>query len=345
MKKILPWVFLISTLIILIILAIFIKNRPWSGYQETTIKPAEKISNIPVFYPNLFNNYLYYLDQENISISRVDLANGKISEIEDLSGINIKEDLITDTQITWNNQNKNLYLIRTETENSNVKWFLGNLESKQLKQIQCNFTGYLEWKDQDNLTYIDDDNYLKVLNINSLKLTSKKKIDTQNVLEIFPSLDGKKTIIAETIEGEVTGSPVMIYDFDQNIIENINQTYIRNPVWSPESEKILFDKYLQNGYGKTEGLLIWSTNNQKQFNFGESLKSVWLNNNAIISAIPQKEESLNDNIYKINIETGEKTLLFKSSNKEHYSVENLMLSLDGKTLYFTSDGYLYKISI
>jgi len=85
MKKILPWVFLISTLIILIILAIFIKNRPWSGYQETTIKPAEKISNIPVFYPNLFNNYLYYLDQENISISRVDLANGKISEIEDMA--------------------------------------------------------------------------------------------------------------------------------------------------------------------------------------------------------------------------------------------------------------------
>ncbi len=344
MKKYLLWIIATITIIILVALFLIFRSRGDIISPKTTGITIEKVSESKVSYPSLYNNNIYYLDRENLSINKIDLTNNKISTANHLSSID--GELISDMQVFWNNHNKDLYLIYYEEGLIiETNWYLGNLNSNEIKKIPVDYTDSIKWKDKDNVVYIDYNNYIKTLNIHSFKESVERKIDTQDILEIFPSTNGEKAIMAETLEGEITDSPVLIYDFNTNEIKDLEQNYIRNPLWSPNSDKILFDKYIPDGKGRTRGIFVWSGTEKKQLNFGETLKTIWLNEDFIISAVPQREGSDYDDFYKVNIEIGEKTLLFKSSKKEHYSAENLILAEDDKTLYFTSDGYLYKMNL
>ena len=336
MKKIIIWFIIIAFVVGLITVFFILKNRG-------KVAGAEKISSSQISNPFLFQDFIYYLNKDKATINKIDLKTGKNSEINNLSVIKTELGQISDVQIFWY---KEQYLIRCEDEEpSTTNWYLGSISSTQIKKIPAKLTDSMRWKDEKNLVFIDYDNKIQVLNLDSLKETFSGKIDSQNVLEIFPSPDGEKAIIAETLEGEVTSSPVWIYYFKTKQLTNLSKTYIRNPLWSPGSQTVLFDKYTTSGQGKTEGSLIWSEKEQKQLSYGDALKTAWLNEDLILMALPQKNDLNSDSLYKIIPKSDGRTLVFESSNKERFIFENLMLAKDGKTLYFTSDDYLYKLNI
>jgi Tol biopolymer transport system component len=64
---------------------------------------------------------------------------------------------------------------------------------------------------------------------------------------------------------------------------------------------------------------------------------------SLIAAIREKDKAT-DALYKINLESGQKEEI-KYESKTPIDAKNLMLTKDNKTLYFTSDDYLYRLSL
>ena len=118
-------------------------------------------------------------------------------------------------------------------------------------------------------------------------------------------------------------------------------------VITPNREKIIYAHYQEEEQKYILGTMNLDSNDKQTLNVEIDINRtiVLPDNPFIITAIAQEKTPDYDNFYKVNIETGERELLFKSTNKEHYSAENLMISEDGKTLYFTSDDYLYKMNL
>jgi len=71
-------------------------------------------------------------------------------------------------------------------------------------------------------------------------------------------------------------------------------------------------------------------------------KIAWSSDGKSIIAAVREENKTTDTFYKINIETGQKQEI-KYQSQTPINAINLMLTKDAKTLYFTSDDYLYKL--
>lgn len=132
--------------------------------------------------------------------------------------------------------------------------------------------------------------------------------------------------------------------------------------WSEKGDKMLYSVYSQREDMKPE---LWTTNTdlssmgsgRKSLNINTwAHKCVFSGNNEAYCGVPEeldrgsgifKEKSTqtNDDLYKINLETGVKELI--SDMEGNYSMNNLQISEDGKELYFTNDktGKLHKIEI
>jgi hypothetical protein len=132
--------------------------------------------------------------------------------------------------------------------------------------------------------------------------------------------------------------------------------------WSENGDKMLYSVYSQRDDMKPE---LWTTNTDLN-NMGSGRKSLNVNTWAhkctfssdaeAYCGVPkelkkgdglfkEKSTQTNDDLYKINIKTGNKELI--SDIKADYSMNNLQLSEDGKTLYFTDDKTeeLHKIEL
>ncbi len=132
--------------------------------------------------------------------------------------------------------------------------------------------------------------------------------------------------------------------------------------WSEKGDKMLYSVYSQRNDMKPE---LWTTNTDLK-NMGTDRKSldvdtwahkcVFSNSEEAYCGVPKnlkkgdgifQEESTrtNDDLYKINSETGNKELI--ADMEENYSMNNLQISENGKSLYFTDDktGRLHKIEL
>jgi len=122
------------------------------------------------------------------------------------------------------------------------------------------------------------------------------------------------------------------------------------PKWAPEGDKLLYSVYSKDNSYKPQ---LWLVNAQGD-NIGTDRRPLavetWANkctfsgSSQAFCAVPESLETgagmfpdvaknTKDNLYRIDLNTGLKTLVPMPEN--NYNMSNIMVSADGKTIYFT----------
>jgi len=73
-------------------------------------------------------------------------------------------------------------------------------------------------------------------------------------------------------------------------------------------------------------------------------KIIWTPDGENLITAIRETNNKTDSFYKINIQTGDKQEINYKS-KISINAQNLILAQDEKTLYFTSDDFLYKLDL
>jgi len=132
--------------------------------------------------------------------------------------------------------------------------------------------------------------------------------------------------------------------------------------WTPQGDKVLYSVYSTASQNKPELWVVDASVNSIGRNREPIQLQTWADkctfydNSTVYCAVPNslqegagllpsETDNSADTIYKININTGAKTEI-AVPNQDH-TMENLIISSDGKEMYFTdkTDGKLYKISL
>lgn len=132
--------------------------------------------------------------------------------------------------------------------------------------------------------------------------------------------------------------------------------------WAPQGDRLLYSVYNTASDNKPELWMADATantmgRNRKPLNLQTwADKCTFYDNATVYCAIPSQLEegagmipdemdNSSDTVYKINLNTGSKTLV--ATPTQSHTMKNIMVSSDAKYLYFTdkNDGKLYKIEI
>lgn len=132
--------------------------------------------------------------------------------------------------------------------------------------------------------------------------------------------------------------------------------------WTPQGDKMLYSVHSSRTDNKPELWIVDANGssigrNRRQLKIETwAEKCAFYDNNTIYCAVPsrletgagyypQEMDNANDVIYKINLNSGSKTLVARP--EENHTMRNLLLSPDGQFLYFTdkTTGRLYQIPL
>ena len=185
-----------------------------------------------------------------------------------------------------------------------------------------------------------------------------------NADDVYPSWSPNDQVVALFTEG-IDFNRQEVFFIGQNG-ENFKSTVIEGrgfqPQWSPDGQKLLYSVYSSNNEMKPS---LWLVNSQGE-EIGTERKSLrietWAEkcnfNNAseIYCAVPNELEegaglfpelakNTIDKLYRIDVNTGAKKLIAVPEND--YNISNIIISEDGKYLYFTDEktSRIHKINL
>ncbi|MFH0840379.1 MAG: hypothetical protein V1865_00120 [bacterium] len=264
------------------------------------------------------------------------------------------------SNITWS-PNKNKAIL----EYPDDRKVIYNFETDEQISLPKHWEDFAFSPDGDQLVFksmgLDTDNrWLAIVNSDGTKAQKIESIGI-NADSIIPSWSPNNQIIAMMSEGA---------DFNHKNIyfiglhgENFRMTTTEGrgfePLWSPAGNRLLYSVY-----SSTENYLprLWTVEAQGD-NIGANRmpidlqtwahKCTFVNNDEAYCAVPQSLEEgagmfpmlaagTNDDLYKINIAYGTKSLI----GKMDYDMSNLMVTEDKEYLYFTDiDNQLHRIEL
>lgn len=299
----------------------------------TSINPAldEKI-----YFPMISGDNLIYLAGTAQELRQISLAD------KNQKAIVYPIDIPFVEEINWS-PDKTKAIIKTNNQTTHeIKFYLYDLTKKELKPLNDAIATTAEWSDDNQILYCSIDNNLVSFNQfnleqNKIKSSAPLKQPCDGIVAYLPN--DQKAIIFNFVN-DISASLYLIdLKNPQNptlITDNFYQAKI-----SPDKNLLLIEP---NGDGETKNLLIYDLKNNtvKKFNVSTKIsKLVWLNQNEIIAAVA---ENNTDVFYQINLETGAKKKLANQPSGT-IDAQNLSISPDNKTLYFTNDDYLYQIGL
>ena len=205
--------------------------------------------------------------------------------------------------------------------------------------------------------------YLAIANSDGSKAKIIDKIGN-NADDVYPSWSPNDQVVALFTEG-IDFNRQEVFFIGQNN-ENFKSTVIEGrgfqSQWSPDGEKLLYSVYSSNNGMKPS---LWLVNSQGE-QIGSERKSLrietWAEkcnfNNAseVYCAVPNELEegaglfpelakNTIDKLYRIDINTGAKKIIAIPEND--YNISNIIISKDGKYLYFTDEktSRIHKINL
>ncbi len=345
-KKFLFALILLSIIGAGIIAFIIIKNR--------TLPIVSKVADNQILFPTLSNDqkYIFYFSNANeAAFYRLELQNQKIEKIS--------EDFDTPDRIIWSpskNQailqvtyNKYIFekygspFIRPGVDDQAITFWLYDLNQKKLSPLDLNIRDIIWSKDGQKIvsSYYDEELNHNIINISdpdgtNLENLIKNELPIEKVISYEPA--NKKLIFGASTPGELE-SRLDIYQ----VIGSGTPTLIIEAV---EPGGIYASSNMEHLVSIIDGVLNISNLTQ---NKTQSLKiktnknlTVWLNDNQNLIVATRQETTKTDTFYKINSQTLKKNMI---NHKGTVDIQNLILSSDQKTLYFTSDDILYKLEL
>jgi len=176
---------------------------------------------------------------------------------------------------------------------------------------------------------------------------------------------GSEISFYEKPSGIAPSSLFLLNPLTKNLTKVLSDIYGLSVKWSPQNDRVLYSKTASNG--KNIGLYVAQKNGSNETNIDISTlaeKCVWAQDNRILfCAIPKNINeatilpddfykgsfTADDEFWKINLDTGEKTALLQSWERgnEIYDATSLILSPLEDYLFFVNkkDGLLYSIGL
>lgn len=296
-------------------------------------------------YYNEDDGKFYYID-----------SNGNITAITDKVFHNVKK-------TTWSPKNNEAIL--EYPDGSNIIY---NFETGKQISLPKHWEDFKFSSNGDKIAMksigLDPDNrYLAIVNSDGSKAKTIDKIG-ENADKIYPSWSPNDQVLALYTEG-IDFNRQEVFFIGQNN-ENFKSTVVEGrgfqSKWSPDGEKLLYSVYSSDNEMKPS---LWLVNAQGE-NIGSARQSLkietWANkcnfSNAkeVYCAVPNEldegaglfpelAKNTIDKLYKIDIQTGAKKLVAVPDSD--YNISNIILSKDGKYLYFTDEktSRIHKIDL
>lgn len=292
-------------------------------------------------------------------------SDGKFYTIDQNNNIRTLSDKIFPeaTNVTWS-PNKNKAIIEFPDNAKIIYDFSTN------KQISLP----AHWKDFD-FSPIGDKIVMKSMGLDPsnrwLAITNEDGSKTQKIEllgekdeTVYPSWSPNNQTIAIYTEG-VDFNRQEVYFVGLNS-ENFKSTIIEGrgfqPKWSPQGDKLLYSVYSSDTNMNPN---LWIVNAQGD-NIGSSRKNLniatwadkcsYANATTLYCAVPKNldensglfpelAKATSDNLYEINTQTGTKKMI--ATPNGDYNISNIVISGDGRSLYFTDEAnkYLRKINL
>lgn len=336
-----------------------------TGEEEITQPQPEikikAISQEPVFSPTITSDktkvVYYFRSNGNVWQSNFDgsdLSQASTTTLENL------------VKVIWSpDKNKVITIFQDNLENIS-KYFYNYITGKALPLDK--YINYIAWSpDSSKIAYqyqndFTDNNNISTANPDGTKYTTLLKTRMKNLIIEWPK--GQDIFLREKPSGIAQSSLYLLNTLSRsfnNIMPNIYGLSIK---WSYEGNKILYSK--TNSKGENIGIFIADRNgtNEKSANVSTlAEKCTWSQDTRYIyCAIPKNITEAkvlpddfykgtfisDDEFYKINTGTGEKTNILKGENLNgNYDAVDLFLSPQENYLFFTNkeNGLLYSIKL
>ncbi len=330
-------------------------NAPREGKTSLKLKP---ISQEKVIAPTLTSDgqkVKYYI--QNGQVLETDfngLETKKISE-KTLNGL---------LKIIWSPDKEKV--IGIFNENNSIKKIFFNYANEQSSTLNSNI-GFISFSpDSKKIAYQYTDPQSGQSNISIADPDGQNwktifKTRAENLIVEWPE---KEKISLRTLPSGL--APGLLYTLKSNsgdFLKILSDKYGLIAKWSTKGDKILYS--MVNTEAKNPKLFLFDTNNQQEKSLeinGLADKCVFAKDNqTIFCALPQEFSDnaiwpddyykgliiVNDDFYKINLETGKKTKIAQSTLETGYDAQELFLSPQEDYLFFINrrDGLLYSLKL
>ncbi len=294
-------------------------------------------------------------------------ANGHIFE-SDFDGLGLKEissvTLSGLVKAIWSPDKE--MVIGVFSDNGDIKKYYYNYSNNQSSLLNSNI-GYVGWSpDSKKIAYqfISAASEERTISIADPDGANWKNIFKTRLDDLIVEWPIKEKISLRTqVSGLSQGLLYVIDSTSGDFTRILSDIYGLNVKWSPRADKILYSK--TSSYGKNPALMLADEKGALTKDLkltGLVDKCVWSKDDrTIFCGLPQDMTpnatwpddyyqgmlALQDDFYKINLETGEKTKILGSTQEFSYDAQDLFLSPKEDYLFFTnrSSGFLYSLKL
>lgn len=354
---------LLATIFFIYVLSRKDKEKTPSLIAKPHFAQLTKIYDKKVFFPALSTdekNILFYNNEDEAAFYKLSLDNKNIKKIS--QNLSTPEDVIWSPDrskailkvVYWKGyfEESKSPFTSPDIPNGTLTNWLYDFNTKKLKQLNHNIQSIAWLPNGEGIVYhfLDEEK-----NISNLSIANPDGSNWQNIITLKYDIGEGSYGLAFLDEKNLIyftypSAPADLAFYKLNLeTKKITQLINKSPLGggvlvSPNNQKICFEILHEEDMNYTLGVVDSDGKNKKDLKIKTSLqKSAWASDGQSLIAAVREENKTTDTFYKINITTGQKEEI-KYKSETPIDATNLMLTKDGKTLYFTSDDYLYKLS-
>lgn len=346
MKKInIYLIFGAVALISLIIFVLFsfgiIKTTPSTKTTFSKIDVGEKI-----FFPQLSQDgsFLYYFGNQGVKLKKFNISTKKTE-------ILYPDDILYTYEILWS-PDKNKLILKNSQPYASTSTQLLDLKTKKITDLNKNIQSVIWSNDNQNIYYQLQD---QEKNLNYLATAKYDGTGEQKIIDLdlpdyeFAWLDNFQKLGFWRPPTDVSGVKLKQIDIrTKSVSEIFNDNRLNKVVSSPDGKYFVYGHFYENdsifklSYAKDD-----STNNRDLSYQTPIEKIAWSPDSSFFVVAVKEKETENDKFYKVEVKNNKITNLSYSTdkNQDMITAENLALSSDNKTLYFTSNDLLYSLQL
>lgn len=340
-------IYIVGAVIILLGLFTFLIIDAGCLKRKSSLGNLNKIGiEEKIFFPHLSqdNSFVNYFGNQGVKLKRFNL---KTQESE----IIYPDDIYYTIDTIWSPDETNILLKNNQPYTETLTKLL-DLKTKTIINLNKNIHSIIWSKDSQDIYYQFQDAE------NNLNYLAKAKYDGSNEQKIidldlpdynFTWFDNFQKLGIWRPPTDVSGVKLRILDIQTNNITDIfEDDRLSKLTSSLDGQHFVYERFYEKDNNYKISYAKYDGKDNKDLDYQTPIqKVVWSADGSFFIVAVKEEEDENDKFYKVEIKNNKKTNLSYSTdkNKDLISAENLMLSSDNKTLYFTSNDILYSLGL
>lgn len=346
------------------IIIYFIQSK--STKPQTTPSPIftttqiQKVFDKKVLFPVLDRdgqNILYFKanEQEDLAFYKFNLETKQESKISD--NLDMPDNIIWSPnrdkvvlKVIYNKyifEKLNSVFADSSLQDKQETTWLYDLNTKKISRLNLNIQN-IAWFDNDLIVYYlyeleNNTNAIFLANANGSNWKKIKDIDYTDGIGLFAI--PPQEVYYFPILYEPGANNIYKLDIETKQNSEIVNNKTAGQILSVSKDKILYQIANEEENNFTLGVINKDGSEKKDFNLAANINKVTFSEkgNFVIIAI-QEQNQTNDMFYKINLKSNQIEQL-KYEFQINIDAQNLFISKNDKTLYFTSDDILYGLQI